>query len=118
MWKIDQLSSGLLTDLYHVDSAYVSWRANHNDVATFDLFTRSLPFGSSFLLVAGLELAAIFAREFHYRDEEISYLQQVRPYEQAFFEELRKTRFTGELKAIPEGEIAFANEPLIRVTAP
>ncbi len=118
MWKIDQLSSGLLTDLYHVDSAYVSWRAGHNDIATFDLFTRSMPFGSSFLLVAGLELAATFAREFHYRDEEIAYLQQVRHYEQAFFEDLRKTRFTGELKAIPEGEIAFANEPLIRVTAP
>ncbi|MFL5761298.1 MAG: nicotinate phosphoribosyltransferase [Thermomicrobiales bacterium] len=118
MWKIDQLSSGLLTDLYHVDSAYVSWRTGHNEIALFDLFTRSLPFGSGYLLVAGLELAATFAREFHYRDEEIAYLQQVRPYEQAFFEDLRKTRFTGELKAIPEGEIAFANEPLIRVTAP
>jgi nicotinate phosphoribosyltransferase len=118
MWQIDQLSSGLLTDLYHVDSAYVSWRTVHNDIATFDLFTRSLPFGSGYLLVAGLELAATFAREFHYRDEEIAYLQEVRPYEPAFFEELRKTRFTGELMAIPEGEIAFANEPLLRVTAP
>jgi nicotinate phosphoribosyltransferase len=118
MWKIDQLSSGLLTDLYHVDSAYVSWSTGHNQVATFDLFTRSIPFGSAYLLVAGLELAVTFAREFHYRDEEIAYLQSVRPYEPAFFEMLRTTRFSGDLMAIPEGEIAFANEPLVRVTAP
>jgi nicotinate phosphoribosyltransferase len=118
MWQIDQLSRGLLTDLYHVDSAYVSWQTGHNDVATFDLFTRSLPFGSAYLLVAGLELAVTFAREFHYRDDEIAFLQSARPYEAAFFEDLRKTRFTGELMAIPEGEIAFAHEPLLRVTAP
>lgn len=118
MWQIDQLSRGLLTDLYHVDSAYVSWQTGHNDVATFDLFTRSLPFGSAYLLVAGLELAVTFAREFHYRDDEIAFLQSTRTYEAAFFEDLRKTRFTGELMAIPEGEIAFAHEPLLRVTAP
>jgi nicotinate phosphoribosyltransferase len=118
MWQTDQLSRGLLTDLYHVDSAYVSWRTGHNDVATFDLFTRSIPFGGAYLLVAGLELAVTFAREFHYRDEEIAFLQSVRPYDAAFYEALRTTRFSGDLIAMPEGEIAFANEPLVRVTAP
>jgi nicotinate phosphoribosyltransferase len=118
MWQTNQLSRGLLTDLYHVDSAYVSWKTGHNDLATFDLYTRSLPFGSAYLLVAGLELAVTFAREFHYGDDEIAYLQGVRPYELPFFQDLRKTRFTGDLFAIPEGEIAFANEPLVRVTAP
>ncbi|MGH2562502.1 MAG: nicotinate phosphoribosyltransferase [Thermomicrobiales bacterium] len=118
MWSADQLRSGLLTDLYHVDSAYVSWRANRNGLTTFDLYTRSHPFGGGYLLVAGLELAATFAQEFRYTDEEIAYLQRVRTYEDAFYEELRRTRFTGEILGMPEGEIAFPQEPLVRVTAP
>lgn len=118
MWSAGQLSSGLLTDLYHVDSAYVSWRSGRNGLTTFDLYSRSNPFGSGYMLAAGLEMAVTFARSFHYSDDEIAFLKRVKPYEDAFFDELRQTRFTGELLGIPEGEIAFAPEPLLRVTAP
>ena len=62
MWSADQLRSGLLTDLYHVDSAYVSWRSGRNGLTTFDLYSRSNPFGSGYMLAAGLELAVTFAR--------------------------------------------------------
>ena len=31
---------GLLTDMYHPDSAYVSWRAGLNGMTTFELFAR------------------------------------------------------------------------------
>jgi nicotinate phosphoribosyltransferase len=31
---------------------------------------------------------------------------------------LRHLRFTGDILAIPEGEVAFAHEPLVRITAP
>jgi nicotinate phosphoribosyltransferase len=118
MWNAAQLANGLLTDLYHVDSAYVSWRTGHNGLTTFDLYTRQNPFDSAYMLVAGLELAVTFAREFHYTDEQIAYLKRVKPFEPAFYEELQRTRFTGEILAMPEGEIAFAPEPLMRVTAP
>ena len=70
------------------------------------------------MLAAGLELAVTFARSFRYSDEEIAYLKRVKPYEDAFYDELRQTRFTGEMLGIPEGEIAFAPEPLLRATAP
>jgi nicotinate phosphoribosyltransferase len=118
MWNADQLRSGLLTDLYHVDSAYVSWRSGRNGLTTFDLYSRSNPFGSAYMLTAGLEMAVTFARSFSYSDDEIAYLKRVKPYEDAFYDELRQTRFSGELLGIPEGEIAFAPEPLLRVTAP
>jgi nicotinate phosphoribosyltransferase len=118
MWSADQLRSGLLTDLYHVDSAYVSWRSGRNGLTSFDLYSRSNPFGSGYMLAAGLELAVTFAREFRYGDEEIAYLKRVKPYEDAFYDELRGLRFTGEILGMPEGEIAFAPEPLLRVTAP
>jgi nicotinate phosphoribosyltransferase len=111
-------SVGLMTDFYHVDSAYVSWRSGRNAIATFDLYTRQHPFAGAFLLTAGLALAVEFATSFGYTDQDLAYLKTLRPYNDAFLEELRRIRFTGEVWAIPEGEIAFAHEPLLRVTAP
>ena len=113
-----QRSTGLLTDLYHVDAAFVAWRAGLSEVATFDLYTRSLPFGGGFLLVAGLEQALTFAGDFRYSDDDIAFLASVKPYDPAFLQYLRDLRFTGEIAAMPEGSVAFAHEPLLRVTAP
>lgn len=109
---------GLLTDLYHPDSAYVAWRAGKNGEATFDLYARRAPFGGAYLLVAGLEMALEFVRDFHYTEEDIAFLQQIRDYDPAFLDELRRLRFTGEILAMPEGSIAFPDEPLLRVSAP
>lgn len=105
-------------DLYHVDSAYVAWRAHLNAPATFDLYARSHPFGGAYMLVAGLEPALEFVRGFRFGDDEISYVRSLKPYDEAFLEHLRELRFTGEILAMPEGSIAFADEPLMRVTAP
>jgi nicotinate phosphoribosyltransferase len=109
---------GLLTDMYHPDSAYVSWVAGRNGMTTFDLFTRSAPFGGAYLLVAGLEAALEFVQDFHYSSDELDFLARIRDYDAAFLDELAGLRFTGEIVAMPEGSIAFPNEPLLRVTAP
>ncbi len=109
---------GLLTDLYHPDSAYVAWRYGRNGQATFDLYARKAPFGGAYLLVAGLEMALEFVREFHYTDEDIDFLEQRRDYDPEFLKALRALRFSGEILAMPEGSVAFPNEPLLRVTAP
>src|SRR5712691_6891978 len=109
---------GLMTDMYHPDSAYVSWRTGHNGLTTFDLYTRAAPFGGAYLLVAGLEAALEFVQAFHYSAEELKFLAQIRDYDSAFLDELANLRFTGEILALPEGTIAFPNEPILRVTAP
>src|SRR5215469_14836822 len=109
---------GLMTDMYHPDSAYVSWRTGYNGLTTFDLYTRTAPFGGAYLLVAGLESALEFAQSFHYTEEDLKFLSQIRDYDAAFLDELAELRFTGEILAPPEGSVAFPNEPLLRVTAP
>src|ERR1051326_8331024 len=109
---------GLLTDLYHPDSAYVAWRSGKVPQTTFDLYARRAPFGGTYLLVAGLEMALEFVRTFAYSDEDLNFLAQIRDYEPTFLDYLRTLRFTGEILAMPEGSIAFPNEPLLRVTAP
>lgn len=109
---------GLLTDLYHPDSAYVAWRAGRQPQTTFDLYARRAPFGGSYLLVAGLEMALEFVRSFAYSDADLAFLAQIRDYDPPFLEFLKGLRFSGEILAMPEGQIAFPNEPLVRVTAP
>ncbi|GAC1629002.1 MAG: nicotinate phosphoribosyltransferase [Ktedonobacteraceae bacterium] len=112
------LHPGLMTDMYHPDSAYVSWRAGRNGLTTFDLYTRTAPFGGAYLLAAGLEAALEFVQAFRYTAEELRFLAHIRDYDSAFLDELSTLRFTGEILALPEGTIAFPNEPIMRVTAP
>ncbi len=109
---------GLMTDMYHPDAAYISWRTGRNGLTTFDLYARKAPFGGAYMLVAGLESALEFAQSFRYTNEELRFLAHIRDYDAAFLDELAHLRFTGEISAMPEGSIAFPNEPIIRVTAP
>jgi nicotinate phosphoribosyltransferase len=109
---------GLMTDMYHPDATYVSWRSGHNGLTTFDLYTRTAPFGGAYLLVAGLESALEFVQTFRYTPEELKFLARIRDYDAAFLDELSNMRFTGEILALPEGSIAFPNEPIMRITAP
>ena len=119
MWPDEpHAATGLFVDLYHLDAAYVSWRTGQNAPATFDLYTRSAPFGGAYLLTAGLEPALAFVRHFRYTEEDLAYVSRIKSYDPAFLDELRRFRFTGEILAMPEGTVAFADEPLLRVTAP
>jgi nicotinate phosphoribosyltransferase len=104
--------------MYHPDAAYVSWVTGRNGEATFDLYTRTAPFGGAYLLVAGLEQALEFVESFRYAPEELEFLARIRDYDAAFLDELAGLRFSGDILAMPEGSIAFPNEPLLRVTAP
>jgi len=115
---ITPIPTALYTDLYHVDAAYVAWKSGQMGLATFDLYTRKNPFGGGFMLTAGLEPALDYLRAFKYTWQEREYLERIKGYEPEFLEYLRTLRFTGEILAIPEGEIAFPNEALFRITAP
>lgn len=116
--RAPSIHTGLMTDMYHPDSAYVSWRTGFNGLTTFDLYTRTAPFGGAYLLVAGIEAALEFVQAFRYTTEELRFLAHIRDYDTAFLDELAALRFTGEILAMPEGSIAFPHEPLMRVTAP
>ena len=111
-------STALYLDLYHLDAAYMAWNGEHTGTATFDLYTRSNLFGGGFLLVAGLEPAMDFLQRFLFTEPQLAYLEQLDRYDPAFLTFLREMRFSGDIFGMREGEIAFPNEPLLRVTAP
>jgi nicotinate phosphoribosyltransferase len=114
--------AGLLTDLYELTMSAAYWANDKADeVATFELSVRSLPPQRSFLLAAGLEQAIEYFQKLSFSDAEIDYLKKHPAFETippAFFEYLSRLRFTGAIWAVPEGTIVFAEEPLLRVTAP
>ncbi len=109
---------GLLVDLYELVMADSYLRQGMNQPATFDLFIRQLPPHRSFLVSAGLEAAQFYLEQLRFDDDAIAYLGSLNLFSGAFLEYLRKFRFTGDVRAIPEGEIFFPLEPLMEVTAP
>jgi nicotinate phosphoribosyltransferase len=71
--------------------------------------------------VAGLEQALDYLRGLSFSVDEIEYLRGLPAFSHVspeFFDYLREFRFTGDVWAMPEGTVAFAGEPLLRVTAP
>lgn len=109
----------LHTDKYQINMMYAHWlHGTHNDRAVFDAYFRKAPFGNGYAVFAGLERIAAYIQSLHFGDDEIAYLaEQEEKYDPRFLEELRRFRFTGDLYAMAEGTVAYANEPLIRVEA-
>jgi nicotinic acid phosphoribosyltransferase len=68
--------SGLATDLYQLTMAAAYHANGRNDRASFELFTRKLPPGRSYLIVAGLEQALDYLRGLSFSTDEIEYLRR------------------------------------------
>ncbi|MGH2756867.1 MAG: nicotinate phosphoribosyltransferase, partial [Actinomycetota bacterium] len=115
---VDDRNVALLTDLYELTMAASYFENGMNAPATFDLFIRDLPQERNFLVACGLEHALTYLEALRFEDESLSYLRSLDLFTDRFLSFLGELRFTGEVWAMPEGEIVFAAEPLVRVTAP
>ncbi len=70
------------------------------------------------LLAAGLGPTLELIRELRFGERELAYLRSLGCSPTTFLDYLAAFRFSGDVDAIPEGTVCFANEPLLRVTAP
>jgi nicotinate phosphoribosyltransferase len=116
-----ETGSALLTDLYELTMAAGYFECRLERRATFELFVRALPPERAFLLACGVESALDYLENLQFTEEEIGFLRNqpvFRTISNGFFDYLRTFRFTGDVSAIPEGTIAFAEEPFLQVTAP
>lgn len=111
-------STGLEIDLYHLDAVYIAWKGGATGLSTFELFTRSTPFGGGYLLAAGLELAADHIHNFRYEDEDLDWLGKLKGYDPEFLDLLANLQFKGNINAMPEGEIAFPHQPIMQIESP
>lgn len=85
--------------------------------AVFDLFYRGNG-GFSYAVAAGLEQAIEYIENLRFDEDDIEYLRTQNIFDEDFFNALRKFRFTGDIKAVPEGTMIFPYEPILTVCAP
>jgi len=114
----DRLSAGLFMDLYELTMAQGYWQSNKTDEATFSLFFRNYPPNRGYFVFSGLQDVLNYLESFHFTNDDIKYLDSLDQFNGDFLEYLGGMRFTGSVRAMPEGSIFFINEPVIEVTAP
>ncbi len=118
-------STQLLTDYYQLTMAYGYWKTGRADMpAVFHLYFRSNPFHGGYSVVAGLADAVAWLENFRFNEPDLAFLSAMRTatggplFEKAFIDFLRESRFECDVDALPEGSIAFPNEPIVRVRGP
>ena len=109
---------GLFTDLYELTMAQAYFAQGMHQTATFGLTVRSYPPRRGYLVSAGLDDVLDFLSRLHFDPDAIDYLQATGMFTRDFLSYLKDVRFTGDVRAIPEGRLFFADEPLMEITAP
>lgn len=119
------LSLTLLTDLYQLTMAYGYWKLGRAEQeAVFHLFFRKAPFAGGYAIAAGLQPALEFFEQFRFQPSDTDYLGSLTGddgeplFERAFLDYLASLRLRCDIDAMPEGTLAFATEPLLRVRGP
>ena len=108
----------MIADFYEFTMANGYFQKNMNSIAYFDVFFRRVPDNGGFAIFAGLEQIIDFIKDFHFSEEDISYLRNRNMFSEDFLNYLSNFKFTGDIWAIPEGTVVFPGEPLITVKAP
>lgn len=123
--NIHNQSLALLTDLYQLTMSYGYWKAGiDKKESVFHLFFRKRPFQGGFTITAGLEAVINYLKNFHFDQDDLNYLSTltgadgVKLFDPEFFDYLAKMEFTCDVDAIPEGNVVFPYEPLIRIKGP
>ena len=112
-----QQQSALLTDLYQLTMLDAYLEQGMCDQAIFEFFVRRLPENRSFLMAAGLEQLLECLENLSFSPAEIEWLESTGRFSPRLLEYLSEFRFRGDVCAMPEGTIFFADEPIIQVIA-
>lgn len=108
--------TALLVDLYELTMAASYLAEGVTGEATYELFFRALPPVRNYLVTCGLAQALDYLESLAFTDEDIAFLGSM--FSEPFLEHLAQLRFMGDVWAVPEGEVVFAGEPVLRVTGP
>jgi nicotinate phosphoribosyltransferase len=122
--ELDQFynNSILTTDFYELTMTSAYFSSNQFDnIGIFEMYVRKLPKNRNYLVIAGLEHVINFLLNLKCKPEHVEFLKHhdiFKGSDKKFFDYLLNLKFTGNLWAVPEGSIIFANEPILRIEAP
>ncbi|GHA95360.1 nicotinate phosphoribosyltransferase [Streptomyces clavifer] len=83
--------------------------------SVFEAFTRRLPEGRRYGVVAGIGRVLDAVENFHFDDEMLTFLRDQRIVDAPTVDWLADYRFSGDIWGYPEGEVYFPGSPLLRV---
>ena len=110
------MSTALLTDHYEltmVDAARASHRADR--LAVFEVFSRSLPGGKRYGVVAGTARLIDAVAHFRFHQNELEFLSRHSIVGPDTLEWLANYRFSGTIRGYREGEIYVPGSPILQV---
>jgi nicotinate phosphoribosyltransferase len=108
----------LLTDLYQLNMLQAYVERGMTETAVFEFFVRKFPARRGFLMAAGLEQVVDFLETLRPTPAELDWLRGTGRFSADFIDHLAGLRFTGDVDAMAEGSVFFADEPILRVAAP
>ncbi len=109
------MSVALLTDKYELTMLQAALRdGSAHRRTTFELFARRLPDGRRYGVVAGTGRFLDSLARFRFDADDLVALSQF--LDDATLDFLRDFRFTGDIDGYPEGELYFADSPVLSVT--
>jgi len=117
MWLISA-TPALFTDLYELTMAQAYFRQGMDQAAYFEVFVRHLPEHWGFFVMAGLPEVESYLRQFRFAPEDIAYLRSTGLFADDFLEYLSVFELNVKIRALPEGTVFFANEPIMEVSGP
>lgn len=110
-------SLALHTDKYQINMAQAYWQDGiHERKAVFEVYFRKIPFQNGYAVFAGLERVIRYLSEFRFTASDLAYLKE-EGYGEDYLAYLETVRFTGTVRSMREGELVFANEPIMRIEA-
>ncbi|MCD4779635.1 MAG: nicotinate phosphoribosyltransferase [Candidatus Omnitrophica bacterium] len=116
-----QRHQALKTDLYELTMA-AGYVQNHmSSQAVFELYWRVMPPNRSFLIACGLEQALSYISSLTFSNDDILFLKSLDVFKHTkedFWDFLKNFSFGGDVYAMREGEVFFADEPILQVVAP
>lgn len=108
--------TGLLTDRYEltmVEAALADGTAERPCV--FEVFTRSLPPGRTFGLMAGVRRVIEAIQAFSFDADDVAWLRAAGVVSSPMAAWLERYAFTGSVRGYPDGEVFVANSPVLTV---
>ncbi|HIC0195272.1 TPA: nicotinate phosphoribosyltransferase [Streptococcus agalactiae] len=116
MYKDDSLT--LHTDLYQINMMQVYFNKGiHNKRAVFEAYFRKVPFENGYAVFVGLERIVRYLENLSFSDSDLSYLEEL-GYPEEFLDYLKNLKMELTVKSVKEGDLVFANEPLVQIEGP
>lgn len=113
-----QRASALFTDLYELTMLQAFVAEDMHEEAVFTLSARALPDARNYLIACGIETVLDDLAALAFTPAEIEYLASLGRFSEPFLQWLATLRFTGSVRAVPEGTPVFGDTPILEVSAP